>query len=743
MQEPLIETFNIPITEWKTVDIGKNTIRIKGVALKGDAISKNNRKYVAKELKKATNTWINKPVNINHDNTKKAGHITWMDYDETTELLTYEAEITRDPYVTMLRNHSTEIRGVSIQADYLFNRCAKCNKKFYAEEDWHNHMAQEHFIHDLPSQPHGIIGNALSLVLSPEIPGYGGTSVELAEMARLQFSRLCEIITKVETEKEEYYLSNKIGDKAAVRNTSRMAFGSKPYLTEVQECPEGEVWDEAEQKCVVKPSSASEQEMHECPEGEVWSEEEQKCIVKPVATEQEEHECPEGEVWDAEAQKCVAKPAATSEQAHECPEGEVWSVEQDKCVVWPAVAEVECPEGEMWDGEKCVPKPPEPTMESLKLGEPFADYTDFADCVAKNSDKEDPEAYCGSIKSEAEETKQLGKVTLTELSLNKPKTVTLRESKTLKKIIYEEEQPTPFEQCIKDGGTPEECALKFKETMKRNNTNKAITNTVNEIIDVVSKQITVDLPVIDESWKPQLKQVAEQLNKLTVAVNGWKDNVSWKVHEKELSESMVKLQEYVLKLPKTMPPMYDDRTVREMIRVVKPYNDKALREMIRAIKPYNDKTIKEQLANIKPYDDKAIKETLTEYSKFLTETFPKYTQACNEASVKTVSKEELTKLSEIVTKQKVEFDTLLKVADDNTGKLQEQLTEKIKELEEIKQKLKESDVKKLEETQSLNTRVENLEDRVKPQFKARTLASKEAENKTQDYAEDPNKKVKN
>jgi len=210
-----------------------------------------------------------------------------------------------------------------------------------------------------------------------------------------------------------------------------------------------------------------------------------------------------------------------------------------------------------------------------------------------------------------------------------------------------------------------------------------------------------------------------------------------------LSESMVKLQEYVLKLPKTMPPMYDDRTVREMIKAVKPYNDKALREMIRAIKPYNDKAIKEQLAAIKPYDDKAIKETLTEYSKFLTETFPKYTQACNEASVKTVSKEELTKLSEIVTKQKVEFDALLKVADDNTGKLQEQLTEKIKELEEIKQKLKESDVKKLEETQSLNTRVENLEDRVKPQFKARTLASKEAENKTQDYAEDPNKKVKN
>ena len=39
------------------------------------------------------------------------------------------------------------------------------------------------------------------------------------------------------------------------------------------------------------------------------------------------------------------------------------------------------------------------------LGEPFAGYTDFADCVAKNQDKANPEAYCGSIKAQAESTK--------------------------------------------------------------------------------------------------------------------------------------------------------------------------------------------------------------------------------------------------------------------------------------------------------------------------------------------------
>ena len=33
---------------------------------------------------------------------------------------------------------------------------------------------------------------------------------------------------------------------------------------------------------------------------------------------------------------------------------------------------------------------------------PFADYADFADCVAKNGDKADPNAYCAAIKAKAE-----------------------------------------------------------------------------------------------------------------------------------------------------------------------------------------------------------------------------------------------------------------------------------------------------------------------------------------------------
>lgn len=37
---------------------------------------------------------------------------------------------------------------------------------------------------------------------------------------------------------------------------------------------------------------------------------------------------------------------------------------------------------------------------------PFAGYTDFADCVRKNQDKDDPEAYCAYVQREAKEEQE-------------------------------------------------------------------------------------------------------------------------------------------------------------------------------------------------------------------------------------------------------------------------------------------------------------------------------------------------
>jgi len=45
----------------------------------------------------------------------------------------------------------------------------------------------------------------------------------------------------------------------------------------------------------------------------------------------------------------------------------------------------------------------------IGMGEPFAGYKDFADCVAKNKDKDNPEAYCAAIKHRVEEAMLNGK----------------------------------------------------------------------------------------------------------------------------------------------------------------------------------------------------------------------------------------------------------------------------------------------------------------------------------------------
>ena len=50
---------------------------------------------------------------------------------------------------------------------------------------------------------------------------------------------------------------------------------------------------------------------------------------------------------------------------------------------------------------------------------PFADYKDFADCVAKNQDKDNPEAYCGKIKHQVEDSKSETKFELKEASEQK------------------------------------------------------------------------------------------------------------------------------------------------------------------------------------------------------------------------------------------------------------------------------------------------------------------------------------
>lgn len=281
----ITESFEWMTPEFKIVDAGKNTIRIKGVAMKSDVVSRNKRKYIDEELIKSARTFIGKPVTINHDMTRIVGDIKWMEYNDGA--LEYLADIKKQPYVKLLRDGSAEIKGVSIEANYLHNRCSKCGERFYTEEDFHSHMAGEHFIKTDPtSEPHGIIGQALSLVLSPEQPGYTGTSIQLMELYRKPVLRLLETVTNTKIEKENYM--KKLDGKAVL---------STDFTKTVAELQEQE-------------------EDHGCAENETWDGE--KCVAKPEATEQEDgaeppahptedggHECEEGSHWDEVSGTCV------------------------------------------------------------------------------------------------------------------------------------------------------------------------------------------------------------------------------------------------------------------------------------------------------------------------------------------------------------------------------------------------------------------------------------------------------
>ena len=126
IMQKIRESFEWFSPEWTVVNSGKNTIRIKGTAMIGDAVSRNNRQYVADELKRSARTWVGKPITINHDDRRIAGNLLWMEYNDKNNCMEYVGDVKVQPYVDMIRNKSTEIRKVSIQADYLHNLCPKC-----------------------------------------------------------------------------------------------------------------------------------------------------------------------------------------------------------------------------------------------------------------------------------------------------------------------------------------------------------------------------------------------------------------------------------------------------------------------------------------------------------------------------------------------------------------------------------------------------------------------------------------
>jgi hypothetical protein len=199
----ILESFKWLTPEFKITNATDKKVQIKGVALKGNAVTLNNRKYLSSELIRSARTFNDTPVTINHGGkTTEVGKVVSMEYDDDDQM-EYLAEVWRQPYVDMLREKSTQIKGVSIEADYLHLLCPKCNKRFYSEETWQQHMDKDEFVKGLPKVPHGIRGKGLSLVLGGETPGFTGSTCELWETAP-HLLQLLETVVTTEKEKESY-----------------------------------------------------------------------------------------------------------------------------------------------------------------------------------------------------------------------------------------------------------------------------------------------------------------------------------------------------------------------------------------------------------------------------------------------------------------------------------------------------------------------------------------------------------
>jgi len=329
MENLILESFSWKTEAFPPVDIGPNTIRIKGVALRSNTVSKNSRRYVEEEIERSGRTLIGKPLTVNHDHSQIIGHVDWAEPEGG--VLEYLATVKKQPYVDLIRNRDPKIKGVSVDADYLHAQCVHCGARFLDLTKFSDHMVEAHGNKNFQIEPHQILFKELTLVVEPEVPGVSGTSAELTETYKSKgFSQLIEVLTKDRRENEKLKKAN-----VNIQEEHTMAIGKS----------------KTEQKPALKTKEQDEPE--------------------PEA-------CPEGQHRDSESGECVPDEKPEAEEI------------KRKKITEPVEAVIE------------IPVIDKPVQEKLKLGEPFADYDSFADCVAKNQEKDDPEAYCASIKQQVE-----------------------------------------------------------------------------------------------------------------------------------------------------------------------------------------------------------------------------------------------------------------------------------------------------------------------------------------------------
>jgi len=173
----VLESFSwVPKDAFKIEDRSKDTVFVKGVALRSDIVSKNHRHYVDEEVLRSARTLRGTAFVVNHDQSRIIGHVEDSEYEDGA--LEYTAILKKNkPEVQMLLNKDPRVRGVSVDADYRINKCIRCGQEFADIEQFTKHMHEVEKVFNFNYEPHGIHFKGLSMVIEPEVPGIEGTSV--------------------------------------------------------------------------------------------------------------------------------------------------------------------------------------------------------------------------------------------------------------------------------------------------------------------------------------------------------------------------------------------------------------------------------------------------------------------------------------------------------------------------------------------------------------------------------------
>lgn len=266
----IIESFRWLTPEIKSIiPVGKHKVRIKGIVARAGDVSKNGRKYVAKELMKSVSSMIGIPIVVNHDSTKIIGNTELAEWED--EQLEVVGIVKDKQYAELLKNRDSSIKGLSMEADYIFTRCIECGKPLFNELAFKDHMRLEHGIIEGLTVPHGIKHKQLALVVGPEIPGLASASVSIAETKQNGFLKLTETIIK-----------------------EKMQFGEPK---DEHGCEPDERWDAEQGKCVSKAAES---------EGIGASSISPDSALSPPAEDEKPEGCPPGTIKDPETGLCVA-----------------------------------------------------------------------------------------------------------------------------------------------------------------------------------------------------------------------------------------------------------------------------------------------------------------------------------------------------------------------------------------------------------------------------------------------------